>query len=226
MNSMHPAVETHVKAMEAEAVRKGSYRNKLGGNEKAFLEYVWGPEFDYKFEGLTAEYPMKDYKGGDRFADFTYIRGSLKLLIEIDDFSSHAKHLSPGDFADHLMRQNDLVLEGWTILRFTAFQVKKSSMICRRQIKQAIGRWWVRTQTENPFRMEDRALLCRSRLIELALHETRPIRTADVARAFQISRPTALHWLRRFAAEGLLVPIKAKQKVVGYQLHQSYGVKA
>jgi len=215
---MHSAVAAYVKAMEEEAIRRGSYRHHIGPNETAFLEQVWGPEFDYKFDGLYPEYPLKDYKGGDRFADFTYIRGTLKLLIEIDDYTSHAKQLSPGDFSDHLMRQNDMVIAGWTVLRFSAYQVRKQPMLCRRQLKQAIGNWWVRTQTDNPFRYSDRVALCRSRLLELAMHQQRPLKTSDVARAFHISRPTALIWLRRFVEEGLFVPIQAERKVIGYRL--------
>lgn len=188
---MNLAVESYVRRLEEEAIRKGSYRNKLGPNEIAFLEQVWGPEFDYKFEGLQAEYPMKDYKGGDRFADFTYIRGTLRLLIEIDDFSTHAKNLSPGDFGDHLLRQNDMVLEGWTVLRFTPFQVKKTPMLCRRQVKQAIGGWWVRTQADNPFRGEDRITTLRGILTEMALRIDAPLKPAEVARTYRITRSTA-----------------------------------
>lgn len=181
-----------------------------------------GLEFDYCFDGLHAEYPLKDYKGGDRFADFTYIRGSLKLLIEIDDFSSHAKHISPGEFGDHLLRQNDLILEGWQILRFASFHVRKSPMLCRRQIKQAIGGWWVRTQASNPFRAESRKDTLRSMLTELALRSDAPLKAADVSRTFRISRSTAAKWLNAFAEEGIFTPLASERKrnIVGYRLNR------
>lgn len=219
---MHPSIESYIARFEAEALRKGSYRSRIGHNERAFLEQVWGPEFDYKFDGLTAEYPLKDYRGGDRFADFAYVRGSFKLLIEIDDFSSHAKDISPGDFGDHLIRQNDLVLAGWKVLRFSSFHIRKSPMVCRGQLKQAIGDWWVRTQLDNPFRRGDRVATFRNMLIELAYRVDAPLKSSDVSRAFEISRPTAMRWLQRFAAEGVFIPVKGRRKVVGYRLNREY----
>ncbi|HZG86197.1 hypothetical protein [Paenibacillus sp.] len=95
-------------------------------------------------------------------------------------------------------------------------------MLCRRHLKQAIGNWWVRTQTDNPFRNSDRVALCRSRLLEMAIHQQKPLKTSDVARAFQISRPTALLWLRRFVEEGVFISIQAERKVVGYRLRDEY----
>jgi len=217
---VHPAVEAYVRKLEEEAIRKGSYRKKLGPNEIAFLEYVWGPEFDYNFEGLQAEYPLKDYKGGERFADFTYIRGTLRLLIEIDDFTTHARNISPGEFGDHLLRQNDFVLDGWIVLRFSAYHVKKHSMLCRRQLKQAIGGWWVRTQADNPFRGEGRTSAMRGVLTEMALRTGAPLKPAEVARAYKISRSTAMKWLVKFTEEGLFLPEKANKKVIGYRLNR------
>jgi len=218
---MHPLVESYVRKMEAEAAMKGSYRNKIGVNEIEFLEQVWGPEFEYRFEGLTAEFPFKDYQGKSRFADFVYVRGSLKLLVEVDDFTTHAnpKHITVAEFSDHQSRQNDLILAGWIILRFTTYQIKHFSMVCRRQLKQAIGMWWVNTQAENPYQGENRANMYRSRLIQLAIRENRPIRTSDVARTLQISRTAAKHWLDRFTEEGIFTPIEGTRKITGYQLN-------
>lgn len=215
---MHPLVEAFVRRMETEAVRKGSYRSKMGKNEIEFLEQVWGPEF----EGLSMEYPLKDYKGGDRFADFIYVRGSLKLLIEMDDFTTHAKEISPGDFSDHLYRQNDFVLAGWTILRFTPYQVRKFPVVCRRQLKQAIGTWWVNTQAGNRF---NRANMYRSRLVQLAIQEGRPIRAAEAARELQVSRNAARRWLQIFAEEGGFIPVRANQRVTGYLLREGHDNK-
>jgi len=39
---------------------------------------------------------LKDFRGGDRFADFTYIRGSFRLLIEADDGIGPPAHEKTG----------------------------------------------------------------------------------------------------------------------------------
>jgi hypothetical protein len=59
-----------IEQFEREAIEKGLYRKQLGRSEIIFLEQVWGPAFQYQFDGLKAEYPFKDAKGGQRFADF------------------------------------------------------------------------------------------------------------------------------------------------------------
>lgn len=139
---MHPAIARFVEQFEEEALSSGSYRNKLGKYEMLFLENVFGPVFQFQFAGLKAEYPIRDFKGGDRFIDFVYLRNGIRLMIEIDGYTTHARNISPGDFDDHLMRQNDMILAGWMVLRFSASQVEKKSYICRRQLVQALGHWW------------------------------------------------------------------------------------
>lgn len=215
---MHTAIAAFIHRFEEEAIRSDSYRTKLGVNEIAFLEHVWGPEFQYRFDGLKAEYPLKDYQGGERFADFVYVRGSLRLLIEVDDFASHAGQITPWKFGDHLLRQNDLTLAGWVVLRFSAFHVNKSPMLCRQQIKQAIGNWWVQSLSGNPFQGASRTAALRDELIEMALRQGGVVKPSEVARALGISRTTAMKWMQRFSEEGLFLPVRSTYKVVGYSL--------
>jgi very-short-patch-repair endonuclease len=136
---MHPDLFKFIEQFEREAVEKGLYRSKVGEAELTFLNEVWGPAFHYNFEGLKVEYPLKDFKGGQRFADFVFIKNGAKILFEIDGFTTHARNISPGEFDDHLRRQNDLILSGWLVLRFSANQVQKQPQVCQRQLKQAFG---------------------------------------------------------------------------------------
>lgn len=214
---MHPEIEKFIREFEEEAARKGLYRRTLGKAERAFLSEVWGPAFDYRFEGLKAEYPFKDFKGGDRFIDFVYIQSGMKLLMEIDGFTTHARHISKGEFDDHLRRQNDLVLSGWTVLRFSAGQVVNQPAVCQRQITQAIGMWW--TQTFGTGKAKDHVWSLRKKmLLELAVQQKGPIKTAHICNWFRIERRTAHYWLQRFVREGLLEPVRVNQRVTAYQL--------
>src|SRR5665647_664457 len=146
---MHPDVVRFIVNFEEEAVRKGLYRKKLGKYEVIFLELVIGPVLNYDFEGLSAEFPLKDFKGGDRFVDFIYIKNGMRFVFEIDGFTTHARDISPGEFDDHLFRQNELILSGWFLLRFSANQVERRAEQCQKQIFHAIGHWWSLSHSTN-----------------------------------------------------------------------------
>lgn len=214
----HPAVERFIQAFEEEAARNGQYRKHLGKYERKFLEEVWGPAFQYKFDGLRPEYPFKDFKGGDRFADFVYTKGGIRLVIEIDGFTTHARDLSPGDFDDHLMRQNDLILAGWMILRFSAHQVEKRPIICQRQIIQAIGHWWTLAHGSAEGQGLETWDIRKREIIRFGLRRNGSFRAQDVAAEFGVPHRSVLHWLKRLVEEQAIEPIKPNRRIIGYRL--------
>jgi len=209
----------YIRMFEEKARRLGLHRNKLGTSEMNFLEKVWGPAFDYEFDGLEAEYPLKDFKGGDRYADFVYMKNGIKLLMEIDGFTTHARDISPGDFSDHLARQNDFMLQGWMILRFSAYQVDKQPMLCQRQIVQAIGHWWSLLNKRTGVTLDGQIWTHRKQLLtQLAYQYNGFLRSSDIARSFNIPPRTARNWIAHFVNEGLLTPERPNRKITGYWL--------
>jgi hypothetical protein len=216
----HPNLRLFIEQFEREAANKGLYRNKLGEAELLFLQEVWGPAFQYNYEGLRAEYPLKDFKGGQRFADFVYIHNGIKLLLEIDGFTTHARNISPGDFDDHLTRQNDLILSGWLVLRFTAHQVEKNASVCQRQIKQAIGHWWSLTHATLSTKDSDIWTFRRQYVVHLAFRNKGLVTPSQVSTAFDISKVSSIHWLKRFSEEGLFTPVGPTTRVRTYMLVQ------
>ncbi|MGO4272348.1 hypothetical protein AB4Z22_21325 [Paenibacillus sp. TAF58] len=64
-----------------------------GHAEKLFLEQVWWPAVG-RFDFLHAEYPISDFKDGDRYLDFAYIRGNHLVCIEIDGYKAHHKEIN------------------------------------------------------------------------------------------------------------------------------------
>lgn len=221
---MHPEVMKFVNRYEARAQANGSYRNQIGRYEIAFLELVWGPAFRYNFDGLEPEYPFKDFKGGDRYADFLYQKKGIRLLFEIDGFTTHARDISPGDFNDHLTRQNDLVLQGWMILRFSSLQVEKFPMLCQRQVIQAIGHWWTYMHRQSTSKESDIWSYRKQLLAEFAFGYGGFFRVADISRHFSIPLRTARDWISRFVVDGTLIPIRPNKKIIGYKLNEySFG---
>ncbi|MUT64321.1 endonuclease domain-containing protein [Paenibacillus sp. NEAU-GSW1] len=215
---MHPNTDRFIEQFNREAALNGKYRNKLGKIELRFLETVWGPAFDFSYEGLKAEHPFIDYKGGQRFADFVFVKHGVRLVIEIDGFTTHARDVSPGEFNDHLQRQNDLVLSGWMVLRFSAWQVENQPKQCERQIKQAIGQWWSQAYRQE-FDHSSQVWESRKQLvIQMAMRKDGKIKASDLAGPFQISNRSASNWLRRFESDGAIVPIPSPYRVTSYRL--------
>ncbi len=166
---MHPNLRKFIADFEREAALSGSYRRKLGGGEILFLEAVWGPGFNYDYTGLKPEFPFKDSKGGKRFADFVYVRRGMRLTVEVDGFTTHLSDISPAEFDDHLTRQNDLVLSGWTVLRFSTRQLERNPAACIRQLKQALGHLWSAAMSKHAAG-ESVWLSRREEIIQLAMH--------------------------------------------------------
>ncbi|ACS99557.1 DUF559 domain-containing protein [Paenibacillus sp. JDR-2] len=219
MNKLNnPALQQFIESFEREALLKGSFRNKLERSQLFFLERVWGPAFGDNFDGLKAEHPFLDHKGGQRFCDFVYVKNGMKLVIEIDGFTTHARDISPAEFQDHLSRQNDLVLSGWLVLRFSAWQVEHQPQQCIVKVKQAIGHWWSLTYQRDLKQTTNIWEIRKQWIIQMALRQQGKIRPGDVAQEFQISNRTAVDWLHRLETAKLLQRLPAKHRVTTYVL--------
>lgn len=215
---MHPKLQQFIETFEREAEKSGSYRNNLGKYELLFLEQVWGPAFHFNYDGLHAEYPFLDHKGGHRFADFVYVKNGMRLVVEIDDLQSHARNVSQGDFSDHLSRQNDLVLSGWLILRFSAIQVAKHQQHCIAQLKQAIGHWWALAYSGDNVGINKLWDIRKSLVVHMAKRRDGKIKPSELAKEFNVSNRTAINWLSRFENEGILSRQPAQHRTTVYRL--------
>jgi len=215
---MHPSLARFISDFEEESRQKGRYRHKIGAAERMFLENVWGPVFRFNFEGLRAEYPFIDAKGGERFIDFMYCRGNFRLMIEIDGFTTHARNISPSEFDDHLDRQNDLLLSGWLLIRFSARQVDNQEKKCQAKLQQALGHLW--SSSHGGLTSKDvQAWDIRKHAIrQMAARNDGIIRPSDVAKEFKLHIRTAQLWLKRFSREGILIPVTGVVRTTAYQL--------
>jgi hypothetical protein len=217
---MHPKILQFQQRLEREAALNGSHRKSLGKMELAFLEQVWLPAMNGDTEGLHAEYPLKDFKGGQRFIDFVYTKNRVRLIFEIDGFTTHVRDISVGEYDDHLTRQNDLMLAGWLVLRFSANQVERRPLICQRQLKQAIGHWWAITRTTMSSDDVDLWKLREQRVVQLAIENGGVIRPAHLAAAFRISNNTAVFWMKKFSEKGVFTPVFVQKRITKYILNQ------
>jgi len=217
---MHAEVSKFIESFEAKMGRSGR-EVKLNEIETRFIDEIFGPEFSYNFSGLTAQMPFKDYKGGDRYIDFYYQSGDVRVIIEVDGYKYHVDGISAQQYDDHQERQNDLILcGGWLLVRFTANMILKKAMLCRRQLMQAVGKSLVLNQLNRVSSIADLWLKQKAEILAIAKHSG-CIKVQHVAHRFGVHRNTALRWLRRMTAEGELVAVQAKRQVKEYRLPSS-----
>ncbi|MGO4374712.1 DUF559 domain-containing protein [Paenibacillus sp. MCAF20] len=183
--------------------KKGEDRRRLGHEhgyaEKLFLEKVWFPVF-YHFDSLNPEFEVEDYIDGKRYLDFTYIRDSLRLAIEIDGYKQHASHATRAQFADSLMRQNHLVLDGWRILRFSFDHINDKPRMCQQVIQQFLGNYSGGTTA-----MLDGVNIFEAEVIRLGIRPQRSIRVADVCAKMELNTRNSRKLLRSMLDKQQLV---------------------
>ncbi|HZG78112.1 MAG TPA: hypothetical protein VEZ72_19830, partial [Paenibacillus sp.] len=115
----------------------------------------------------------------------------MKTAIELDGYTTHARSISSDKFDDHVERQNDLLFQGWFLLRLSSGMIIEKSEVCRRQLMQAIGHWhYIRIggMTEQEAELWD---FRRKRIARVAMRQNGSIRPIDAAKAFDISTHTA-----------------------------------
>ncbi|MUT66185.1 DNA-binding response regulator [Paenibacillus sp. NEAU-GSW1] len=203
----------HVRKRKGEAARR--LVDALGHAEKLFVENVWFPAFE-ELNDLHPEYEVSDFKDGTRFIDFAYIKNGIRLAIEIDGFKSHAADLNRWQFSDSRMRQNHLILDGWSILRFSYDDMKDKPMTCIQLLRQFMGsrRLLPDYGDGNSNRLLEREVL------RLALHLGRPIKPIDIQTSLQIGRRKTESVLSRLQAGGYLSPLGDGPRNCLYELNR------
>lgn len=183
----------------------------LGHAERLFLEKIWWPAFGH-FHDLHAEYEVLDFRDGYRYLDFAFIRSCLKLAIEIDGYGTHLRNISRDEFSDHMRRQNDLVNDGWKVLRFTYDDVKDRPRYVQQTLLQFMGRWGG---------MEKEAVaadLLEKEVMRFFIYSGRPLSPGEVAEFIQMDKKTARKLLRTLVEKSWLKPASGDQRIRTYEL--------
>lgn len=206
--------------------RRRKLRSGLGLAENTFVRNVWWPAVG-DLRNLHPEYEVADYSGGARFIDFAYFRGGLKLAIEIDGYTTHAKNIDRRQFAYHLHRQNMLTLDGWDILRFSYDDVASNPRRCQQTIQQYMGSRFVSAVDHlTPHSQATRVTAMDREIVRLARSLPKPLSPGDVCQHLGVSRWTAYRHLRKLVARGWLVPTSATKRIRTYQLTDSVRLDA
>jgi hypothetical protein len=192
-----------------------SLENGGGFAEKKFMTNVWWPIFGH-FDGLHPEHEIMDEKDGPRYLDFAYFSGAVQLCIEIDGYGTHWRDAGRRAFSDHLKRQNQLVIDGWKILRFAYDDVAEKPRHCQQVLLQFLGKWSIvdPKQGSNPAFIN----LIHQEITKLAYGRD-VISPYQVAKVLGISGKTAAKHMRGMMNLGVLTPAWGKKKrIKGYRL--------
>jgi superfamily II DNA or RNA helicase len=106
------------------------YYQKFGGritqdSERLFVEDFLYPLLGPKIEYIEPQSPFIDRTGRSRRIDFAY-KGSRKpIALEVNGETYHAEGIIPNEmFDDNLFRQNEILMAGYRLVRFSYSQLK------------------------------------------------------------------------------------------------------
>jgi hypothetical protein len=181
--------------------------------EKMFVLRVWWPSFGH-FEGLHAEFEIRDFKDGWRYLDFAYISEGLRICIEIDSYGTHWRDVNRAQFADHLMRQNHLVIDGWLVLRFSYDDIMEKPRHCQQIIQQLLGKWGGKSSF-NPVALSP----IEKTIYNWGCARTEPLTPSNTASSLGIHRKTAAKYLQLLVEKELMQPFQtSSSRVVRYKV--------
>jgi hypothetical protein len=156
--------------------------------------------------------PISDFKDGDRYLDFAYIRGIHFVCIEIDGYKAHHKDINRWQFADQLTRQNHLILDGWKVLRFAYAEMKEKPRRCQQLILQMMGSWFGEEYLGPALTLEEKEIL------RIAGQTGEPLLPKTISQRLHISRNHAGKLLRKLAQMELLQPTSGTTRIRSYKL--------
>lgn len=118
-------------------------RNELKMNdiERRFVEDVFYPYAgENGLDFLEAQTPFEDSECRTRKLDFTVTTNRFRYVIEIDGYTYHAEgaqRVSPEYFDDLIMKQNDLILNGYILIRFSYNQIRNTPDTCINTLRRS-----------------------------------------------------------------------------------------
>jgi hypothetical protein len=158
--------------------------------------------------------PMSDWRGRSYFADFAWLPGHLKLLIEIKGYAAHVRDMDRQKYCNELNRETFLYGMGFQVVSFAYDDVEQRPEVCITLLKLVISRY----QAAAP--PVSRAVLAERELIRLAIQLTGTVRPIDVARHCGVDHRTAVLMLHKLVKKGWLLakPVGAGERVIAYEL--------
>lgn len=197
--------------------RTGERRGRLERGhqhaESLFLRNVWWP-LRGNLNDLHPEYEVSDWRGRSYFADFAWLPGVVKLLIEIKGYASHVRDMDRKKYCNELNRETFLFALGFHVISFAYDDVEQRPDQCITLLRMVLSKYHpMQTPVSRP-------VLVEREVIRLAMEKSAPIRPKDVTQHFEIDQKTAIRILQKLCTKGWLVPSYRgkKERIVRYEL--------
>ncbi|MNC35604.1 hypothetical protein D3C75_840920 [compost metagenome] len=193
--------------------RRGRLERGHQHAEVLFLRNVWWP-LRGDFTKLHPEYEVTDWRGRSYFADFAWLPGHIRLLIEIKGYASHIRDMDRHKFCNELNRETFLQAMGYRVVSFAYDDVEQRPELCISLLRMIMGRYQA---AEAPV---SRLQLMEQEVIRLAIQLTGTVRPQDVKQHFGIDYKTAVRTLHSLSDKGWLLPSCRgnQERVVRYEL--------
>jgi hypothetical protein len=202
-------INAHLHARTGERLRRLQEGHDQA--EMLFLKEVWWPLFHH-FRYLHPEYEVNDFKDGKRYLDFAYIRPAIRICLEVDGYGPHLKNISRWQFSDNLERQNQLVIDGWTVIRFSYDQVKEHPRRCQQIVQQVIGQWLGDELDQTSLSFFEKEVL------RLAIRKGEAISPKEVGKYLKLSDKTVKKVLSQLVDKKMLIPTSGIKRIRSYRL--------
>lgn len=98
----------------------------LQDSEKLFVsEFLYPILGNHNIKYVIPQFPFIDSEGKNRRIDFAIIKDGKKVALEVNGETYHAEGIIANEvFDDNLSRQNEILLAGWQLLRFSYSQLQ------------------------------------------------------------------------------------------------------
>lgn len=202
-------MRTHMQELSGEQLRRLQEGHRHA--EMLFLKQVWWPVFHH-FQYLHPEFEINDFKDGKRYLDFAYIRSAIRICFEIDGYGPHLRNISRWQFSDSLERQNQLVIDGWTVIRFSYDQIKENPRVCQQAVQQVIGRWLGADLNQTTLTLAEKEV------IRLAIRKGEAISPIEVEKYLKASDKTVKKVISQLVQKKMLIPASGSLRIRSYRL--------
>ncbi|MEK0313600.1 DNA-binding response regulator [Cohnella sp. 56] len=170
-----------------------------------FLRFTWFAAFG-SLKGVEPEYEVKDYKDGFRYIDFAYFTNAYRIAIEVDGRSSHRVNATAAEYEDELMRQNHLVIDGWSVLRLAFLSIRDKPRQSQQLLQQMLGRW-------RDIRVDKVELTAvEKQIMAYACRSSSPLQPVELRTVLGLHRNTIYKYIDSLVKKGLIMPVSKSHK--------------
>lgn len=202
-------IQGHIKCRTGER-KDWLQRRKLHG-EGVFAKNVWWPLKGH-FDHLHPEYEITDWRKRVYYADFAWLPGHVKVLIEVKGYVPHVQDSNRTKYREELNRELFLQAIGYRVLSFAYDDVAENPQQCIDLLRMNLSRF---EHAGMPTTLD--AVIQRE-IIRYSFQLVRPIRPVDVQKQYNVHKRTAICHLRALCAKGWLHPIFSPSgRIVAYE---------